>query len=320
MVYPGSRTGAAGIGGRVACLCQTGPDFTGIGAAGGGAEAVTTLPFDAAIGLPKSDFSRRIARNTGIILAEESNIGRANDPAGGSFYVEALTKKLEEAAWAEFQAVEAAGGMAAALTGDHVRAELDELNAERAKRLATRKQPITAVSEFPLLDAKTVETKPYPETAERKGLEWRRDAEIFEALVDRSATCSERPKVFLACLGTRRDFGPREGCSAPGWHIAGMETPECEGGTTEEVVKAFKESGAEVADLCSNAKTYAAQGLEVAKALKEAGAKLVYLSGAFKEFGDDAAEAEKVIDGRIYLGMDVVDVLTTTLDTLGVAK
>ncbi|MEI0746869.1 hypothetical protein VUS79_33155, partial [Pseudomonas aeruginosa] len=75
-----------------------------------------------------------------------------------------------------------------------------------------------------------------------------------------------------------------------------------------------KESGADIADLCSNAKTYAAQGLEVAKALKEAGAKLVYLSGAFKEFGDDAAEAEKVIDGRIYLGMDVVDVLTATLD------
>ena len=290
------------------------------GAAVGGAEAVTTLPFDAAIGLPKGDFSRRIARNTGIILAEESNIGRANDPAGGSFYVEALTKKLEEVGWAEFQAVEAAGGMVAALTGGHVRTELDKLNGERTKRLATRKQPITAVSEFPLLDAKTVETKPFPEIAERKGLEWHRDAEIFEALVDRSATCSERPKVFLACLGTRRDFGPREGFSAPVWHIAGMETPECEGGTTEEVVKAFKESGAEIADLCSNAKTYAAQGLEVAKALKEAGAKLVYLSGAFKEFGDDAAEAEKIVDGRIYLGMDVVDVLTTTLDTLGVAK
>ena len=62
------------------------------GAAVGGAEAITTLPFDDAIGLPKSDFSRRIARNTGIILSEESNIGRVNDPAGGSFYVESLTK------------------------------------------------------------------------------------------------------------------------------------------------------------------------------------------------------------------------------------
>ena len=227
---------------------------------------------------------------------------------------------MEDAGWAEFQAVEAAGGMAAALTGDHVRTELDKLNTERANRLATRKQPITAVSEFPLLDAKSVETKPYPAAPAREGLEWHRDAEVFEALVDRSATCPERPKVFLACLGTRRDFGPREGFSAPVWHIAGMETPECEGGTTEEVVKAFKESGADIADLCSNAKTYAAQGLEVAKALKEAGAKLVYLSGAFKEFGDDAAEAEKVIAGRLYLGMDVVDVLTATLDTLGVAK
>ncbi|MDU1523691.1 MAG: methylmalonyl-CoA mutase family protein, partial [Cutibacterium granulosum] len=87
------------------------------GAAVGGAEAVTTLPFDDAIGLPKSDFSRRIARNTGIILSEESNIGRVNDPAGGSFYVESLTKSLADAAWAEFQSVEAAGGMAAALTG-----------------------------------------------------------------------------------------------------------------------------------------------------------------------------------------------------------
>src|SRR5690348_18128292 len=55
------------------------------------------------------------------------------------------------------QAVEAAGGMAAALTGDHVRTELDKLNTERAKRLATRKQPITAVSEFPRSEEHTSE-------------------------------------------------------------------------------------------------------------------------------------------------------------------
>ena len=104
------------------------------------------------------------------------------------------------------------------------------------------------------------------------------------------------------------------------WHIAGLETPECEGGTTEEVVKAFKESGAQIADLCSNAKTYAEQGLEVVKALKDAGAKAVYLSGAFKEFGDDAAAAEELVDGRVFLGMNVVDTLSSVLDTMGVAK
>lgn len=290
------------------------------GAAVGGAEAITTLPFDAAIGLPNGDFTRRIARNTGIILSEESNIGRANDPAGGSFYVESLTTTLEQAAWGEVQAVEAAGGMAKALTDGHVVEVLDKVNAERAARLANRKQPITAVSEFPMMGARSVETKPFPAAVERKGLPWHRDAEVFEALVDRSAAAADKPKVFLACLGTRRDFGAREGFSAPVWHIAGIETPQCEGGSTAEIVEAFTKSGAQVVDLCSNAKTYAAQGLEVAKALKEAGAKAVYLSGAFKEFGDDAAEAEQIVDGRVFLGMNVVDTLSTALDTMGVAK
>ncbi|MDN6555079.1 MAG: methylmalonyl-CoA mutase small subunit [Acidipropionibacterium acidipropionici] len=289
-------------------------------AAVGGAEAITTLPFDAAIGLPKNQFTRRIARNTGIVLAEECNIGRVNDPAGGSFYVESLTKSLEQAAWAKFQEIEAAGGFAKFLADGKVAAELEGLNAERAKRLATRKQPITAVSEFPMIGARTLEAKPFPAAAERNGLAWHRDAEVFEGLVDRSGKATEAPKVFLACLGTRRDFGAREGFSAPMWHIAGIETPEVEGGSLEEVVAAFKASGSTVADLCSNKKVYAAQGLAAVKALKEAGAKKVYLSGAFKEFGDDAAEAEQVFDGRVAMGMDVVSVLSDTLDTLGVAK
>lgn len=289
-------------------------------AAIGGAEAITTLPFDAAIGLPKNQFTRRIARNTGIVLAEESNIGRANDPAGGSFYVESLTKTLAEAAWKEFQTVEAGGGMAKFLADGKVAEELKPINAERAKRLATRKQPITAISEYPKLGARTVEAKPFPVVPERKGLAWHRDAEVFEGLVDRSTKATDKPKVFLACLGTRRDFGAREGFSAPMWHIAGIETPEVDGGSVEDVVKAFKDSGTTVVDLCSNKKTYAEQGLAAAKALREAGAKKVYLSGAFKEFGDDAAEAEKAFDGRVAMGMDVVETLSAALDTLGVAK
>ncbi|MFT8396105.1 methylmalonyl-CoA mutase small subunit [Propionibacterium sp.] len=289
-------------------------------AAIGGAEAITTLPFCSALGLPTNDFARRIARNTGIILSEEVNIGRVNDAAGGSFYVESLTKSLADAAWAEFQTVESLGGMAAALAGGHVVDTLKTCNDERAKRLATRKQPITAVSEFPLIGSRSVEVKPLPEAPARGGLEWHRDSEVFEALVDRSRSAAELPKVFLACLGTRRDFGAREGFSAPVWHVASMETPECEGGTTEEVVAAFKESGAQVADLCSSAKVYATQGLEVAKALKEAGAKAVFLSGAYKEMGDGAAEAEEVFTDRVYMGMDVVSVLSSVLDLIGVAK
>lgn len=291
------------------------------GAAVGGAEAITTLPLDTAWGLP-SDASRRIARNTQIVLAEESNIGRVNDPAGGSWYVEQLTNALEQAAWGEVQAVEAAGGMAAALKDGRVASELEKVNAERAKRLATRKKPLTGVSEFPNATEAPVNARTRPAAPAYGGLAWHRDAEVFEKLRDATKAASTgetTPSVFLACLGTRRDFGAREGFTANLFHVAGLATPQSEGGSPDEVVEAFKASGAKVAVLCSNAKVYASQGLEVAKALKDAGAAQVLLAGNTKELGESAAEAEGVIDGTVFAGMDVVELLTNTLKTLGVS-
>ena len=99
-----------------------------------------------------------------------------------------------------------------------------------------------------------------------------------------------------------------------------METPEAEGGTVDEIVAAFKASGAQVADLCSSAKVYAQQGVEVARALRDAGARAVYLSGAYKELGISDDEAAGIFDGRLFMGMDVVDILTRTFDVMGVAK
>lgn len=114
-------------------------------AAVGGAEAITVLPLDTAWGLP-NDFSRRVARNTQVVLAEESNIGRVNDPAGGAWYIESLTRQIAEKAWAVFQQVEAAGGMAAYLAEGKVAADMATLNQARAQLLAKRKLPVTGVS------------------------------------------------------------------------------------------------------------------------------------------------------------------------------
>src|SRR2546423_13379648 len=89
--------------GRVACF-----------AAGvGGADAITVLPFDTAIGRPDA-FGRRIARNTQSILLEESTVASVVDPAGESWYVESLTGELARAAWSWFTEIERAGGMLAA--------------------------------------------------------------------------------------------------------------------------------------------------------------------------------------------------------------
>lgn len=285
-------------------------------AAVAGAEAVTVLPFDTAWGLPNR-FSRRVARNTQIVLAEESNIGRVNDPAGGAWAMETLTKEIADKAWAELQTVEAAGGMAAYLADGSVEKDLAEVNEARAKALATRKQPITGVSEFPNPTEAPVEGFRERLELERGGLPFLRDSEVFEEMRD-ATKGHDNAKVFLAGLGTRRDFGAREGFASNYFHIAGLATILQEGGSTQEIVAAFKESGTPVACLCSSRKVYSEKGLEVAKALKEAGAKTVLLAGNIKELGD--VDASGVIDGTIALGVDVVAGLNDILQTLEVRK
>ncbi|MDR1432424.1 MAG: methylmalonyl-CoA mutase small subunit [Propionibacteriaceae bacterium] len=283
----------------------------------GVAESVTVLPFDTAHGLP-TDFSRRLARNIQLLAAEESNIGRVNDPAGGAYFVEAYTDQLAEKAWDLFQQIEAAGGMADWLTSGEAAKAIAVVNAERAKRLATRKLPITGVSMFPREEEVAIDVRQRPAAPERGGLSWHRDAEVFEALRDRSALSDPKPQVFLACLGERREFGGREGFTKPLFAVAGIALVQSEGGTPAEIAAQASAAGAKCAVLASSAKVYADQGIEVAKALKAAGVETVYIAGRKAETGTD--EADSVIDGEIFDGMDVVAFLSTTLDKIGAAK
>ncbi|MCM2372004.1 methylmalonyl-CoA mutase family protein [Aporhodopirellula aestuarii] len=125
----------------------------------GGVDSVTSLPFDHASRLP-DDFSRRIARNTVLVLQEESHLHRVLDPAGGSWFLEKLTRDVAEKGWEVFQEIERKGGMLAALMSDLIRNQLDTAYAPRAKDIATRKEGITGVSEFPNLTEQRVESVP----------------------------------------------------------------------------------------------------------------------------------------------------------------
>ncbi len=125
-------------------------------AAVGGADSITVRPFDAAIGLA-TEFGRRIARNTPIILAEESNLAKVIDPGGGSWYVESRTDELAAAAWAEFQAIERAGGVLAGLQDGSIARKIAESWQQREAALAKRREPITGVSEFPNVVERPVE-------------------------------------------------------------------------------------------------------------------------------------------------------------------
>ncbi len=91
----------------------------GFGAAVGGADTVVLGNFTDALGLP-TEFARRQSRNAQLVLMEEAHVGRVADPAAGAGYVEALTDQIARAAWAEVQAIEAAGGIVAALASGHI--------------------------------------------------------------------------------------------------------------------------------------------------------------------------------------------------------
>jgi methylmalonyl-CoA mutase len=115
----------------------------GFGAAVGGADSVLLGNFTDVLGLP-TEFARRQARNTQLVLMEEAHVGRVADPAAGSGYIESLTDQIARTAWAEFQAIEAAGGIVAALTTGQIAKGVE---ATRAARPAEPR--IIGVTAFP---------------------------------------------------------------------------------------------------------------------------------------------------------------------------
>ncbi len=116
-------------------------------AALGGADVITSVPFDHAIGLP-DEFSRRIARNTASILQQEAQLHHVADPAAGSWFLEELTLDVAAQAWSIFQEVERQGGMLAAIRNGWVRQQLDLSHAAMLRDLADGKRGIVGVTEF----------------------------------------------------------------------------------------------------------------------------------------------------------------------------
>jgi len=128
-------------------------------AAVAGADSIGTLPFDAALGIPDT-FARRIARNTQLVLRDESSLHRVIDPAGGAWALESIANALAGKAWAAFQEIEAAGGMAAVIGNGTLAARINAKWRQRARRLAHREEPLTGVSDFPDLQEQPVRTAP----------------------------------------------------------------------------------------------------------------------------------------------------------------
>src|SRR6187401_3463846 len=133
----------------------------------GGTQSLHTNSFDEAIALP-TEFSARIARNTQLILAEETGITRVVDPLGGSYYVEALTESLATHAWGLIEEVEALGGMTKAVESGMPKLRIEEAAARRQARIDRREETIVGVNKYRLTDESAVEIREIDNTAVRE--------------------------------------------------------------------------------------------------------------------------------------------------------
>jgi methylmalonyl-CoA mutase len=115
----------------------------------GGTQSLHTNALDEAIALP-TDFSARIARNTQIIIQEETGMTKVVDPLGGSYYVEALTAELVDKAWAIIEKVEADGGMAKAVAAGWPKSMIEEAAAARQARVDRAEDVIVGVNKYRL--------------------------------------------------------------------------------------------------------------------------------------------------------------------------
>jgi methylmalonyl-CoA mutase len=286
----------------------------------GGADAVTVLPFTLALGLPDR-LARRMARNTQLVLLEESNLAKVADPAAGAGGVEHLTQELARTAWALFQEIERAGGAFAALEQGLIQTKVAAVRAERQAAVARRKDSLTGTSDFPNLTEAPVavlDVPPVlaPRTSPAPTLEPLhpvRLAEPYEELRDASdrrlAQTGVRPKVFLANLGRLADFTARATFAKNFFETGGIEAVTNDGfAGHDEMVTAFGSSGARLACLCSSDEVYAHEAVEAATALKAAGA-VVWLAG--RPGALEAALTQAGVGGFIFAGCDALAALRT---------
>jgi methylmalonyl-CoA mutase len=133
----------------------------------GHTQSLHTNALDEALALP-SDFSARIARNTQIILQQESGTCRVIDPWAGSFYVERLTHELAQRAWGHIQEVENLGGMAKAIEAGIPKLRIEEAAARTQARIDAGRQTVVGVNKWVIDDEATVDVRQVDNAAVRR--------------------------------------------------------------------------------------------------------------------------------------------------------
>lgn len=269
------------------------------------------------LGAPDA-FARRLARDTQLVLQDESYLHVVDDPSAGAGGFEALTEALCERGWDAFRKIETEGGLPKALELGRFQSEVLEVAKARAAAVARAKEKITGSNEFPDIAEKPLSVlAPFDASAagalagDEKALRPMRLSEPFEALRRASDAHLEktgaRPRVFLATLGPVAAFTARANFAKNFFEAGGIEAVF--GPTTDdsaEIVAAYRESGAKLACLCSADAIYCDAAKPTALALRGAGARL-YLAGRPGDMEEALRQAG--VEKFIFVGCDMLALL-----------
>jgi len=258
-----------------------------LSAAMGGCDALTVRAFH---------YPERLAENIQLILREESHLDKVADPAGGSYYIEALTSSMARAAWKQFQQVEAAGGYAQSVKSGSMAAAVKQSREAKQNAVAARRRTLVGVNNFPNIHERIDATAP----AEPAG----RLAEAFERLRLRTqrhaAKTGRTPRVLLLTHGDLKMRMARAqfcqnfiGCA--GFEI--VESPELQ--------------DADIVVLCSSDPEYLALAQEVCPKVKAP----VIVAGNPKE--QITALEHAGVAGFVHVQSNAVETLTAWQNRLG---
>lgn len=244
-------------------------------AAIGGCDSITIKPFDSTYKKPDA-FSERVARNTQLMLKEESYLDKIVDISAGSYYIESLTDAIAEAAWKIFLKIEELGGFISAVKKGFIKEDIENTCQKKDMDIATRKQIILGTNQYPNLKEKMLDKiTPHADLTALGGLRMYRGAEAFEAL--RIATEShvkdghKLPSVFLFTYGNLAMRKARAGFTTNFFGCSGYEIIDNPGfKIMDEGIDAAIKSKAEIIVFCSSDEEYASITNDVCKKIKAA--------------------------------------------------
>jgi methylmalonyl-CoA mutase len=266
-------------------------------AAIGGCETLTVQPFG---------FDDHLALGVQRVLAEEAHLNAVADPAGGSYYIEALTAALAREAWKLFQRIEAGGGYSKALSAGWLAEEIAKSRAAREKAVSSRRKALVGVNNYPDLNGKPLEIVPNPETGDTPFPQFRL-AEPFEKIRERTARhvreTGHAPRVLLLKRGDVKMRTARANFALNFLGCAGFEITESE---------VYAGSNADLLVLCSSDPEYLPFAQEVCSAVKVP----VVVAGNPKDQVDALKTAG--VQGFIHIASDAVETLTEWQNRLGV--